>query len=180
MRAITFIIETAFNIVLSLFLVRAMLQFVRANFRNPITQFITRFTNPVIMPLRKILPPLGKVDTASVTSCILIALGMSAILILLKQHSLVSISQNPAGFLLFSLKQLLQVLLQLYWFLILFSIIISWMQPQQHSPLTSLLSELTEPVLAPVRRLIPPIGGLDLSPIPVLIILSALQYQFAV
>jgi len=178
MKAITFLIETSLSIILSIFLVRAILQLVRANFKNPITQVITRFTNPLIMPLRKVLPPLGKIDTASIVSCILVALLMTAILIFLRAFNFDEIIQNPTAFLLYSCKRLFLNLLQLYWLLILFSIIISWIQPQQHSPLTSLLNELTEPLLAPARRLIKPIGGLDLSPIPVLLILSALQYQF--
>ena len=179
MKAITFIIETVLSIILSMFLIRVILQWVRANFRNPITRVITRFTNPLILPLRKILPPIGKMDTASLISCLLIALLMTALLMLFKGQSFESILQNPIGFLILSFRQLIQILLQLYWIMILFTIILSWMQPQQHSPLTALLSELTEPLLAPARRLIPPIGGLDLSPIPVLILISALQYQFA-
>lgn len=177
MKAILFLTETILSVVLSLFLIRALLQIVRANFRNPITQVITRFTNPMIMPLRKILPPLGKIDTASVVSCLLVAMGMTAALILISQHGFSAIAQNPMGFLLLSIKRIATGLLQLYWLLILFSILMSWVQPQQHSPLTSLLSELTEPLLAPARRLIKPIGGLDLSPIPVLFIITALQIQ---
>jgi len=177
MKAITFLVETSLSIILSVFLVRAILQLVRANFRNPITQVITKFTNPVIMPLRKVLPPVGKIDTASIISCVIVALLMTAVLIFLRAFNFDEIVQNPSAFLLYSFKRLILNLLQLYWLLILFTIIISWIQPQQHSPLTALLSELTEPLLAPARRIIKPIGGLDLSPIPVLLILSALQYQ---
>ncbi len=180
MRAIIFLIETTFNLVLSLFLIRMILQWVRGNFRNPITQIITRTTNPLILPLRKILPPIGKLDTASLVSCILIVVLMTLSILLLQQVEIDLLLSQPKILILESLRRLLLVFLQLYWMLILFSIILSWMQPQQHSPLTALLSELTEPVLKPVRRLIKPIGGLDLSPIPILILLSALIHQFSV
>lgn len=180
MRAIIFLIETIFNLVLSLFLIRMILQWVRGNFRNPITQIITRTTNPLILPLRKILPPIGKLDTASLVSCILIVVLMTLSILLLQQVEIDLLLSQPKILILESLRRLLLVFLQLYWMLILFSIILSWMQPQQHSPLTAVLSELTEPVLKPMRRFIKPIGGLDLSPIPILIVLSALIHQFTI
>ena len=179
MRAIIFLIETIFNLVLSLFLIRMILQWVRGNFRNPITQIITRTTNPLILPLRKILPPIGKLDTASLVTCVLIAVVMTLCVLLLQQLEIDLLLNKPKLLILECLRRLLLCFLQLYWMLILFSIILSWMQPQQHSPLTALLSELTEPVLQPMRRFIKPIGGLDLSPIPVLILLSALIHQFS-
>lgn len=180
MRAIIFLIETIFNLVLSLFLIRMILQWVRGNFRNPITQIITRTTNPLILPLRKILPPIGKLDTASLVSCVLIVVLMTLSILLLQQVEIDLLLNQPKILILESLRSLLLVFLQLYWMLILFSIILSWMQPQQHSPLTAVLSELTEPVLKPMRRFIKPIGGLDLSPIPILIVLSALIHQFTI
>ena len=180
MRAIIFLIETTFNILLSIFLIRMILQSVRGNFRNPITQVITRLTNPLILPLRKILPPIGKLDTASLIACLLIAFLMALCVLLLQSVDIDLLFNEPKFLILEVLRRLLLCFLQLYWMLILFSIVLSWMQPQQHSPLTALLSELTEPVLKPVRRLIKPIGGLDLSPIPILIILSALIHQFSV
>lgn len=180
MRAISFLIETCFNLALSIFLIRIILQWVRANFRNPITQVITRYTNPLILPLRKILPPIGKLDTASLVACLMIAILMTLILLSIQQVEFSQILSHPQMLILESLRRLLLCLLQLYWILIFFSIILSWMQPNQHSPLTALLSELTEPLLKPMRRIIKPIGGLDLSPIPVLLILSALQYQFSI
>jgi len=180
MRAISFITETCFSILLSIFLIRMILQWVRANFRNPITQIITRFTNSLILPLRKMLPPIGKLDTASLASCLLISFLMTICLMLLKGIGFDQISSNPSILIMEVLRTLCLALLQLYWLLILFSIILSWVQTQHHSPLSSLLHELTEPLLAPCRKLIKPIGGLDLSPIPLLILLSALQYQFSV
>ena len=179
MRAISFLIETSFNIILSIFLLRMILQWVRANFRNPIIQVITRITNPVILPLRKILPPIGKLDTASLITCISIAILMSLVLFLMKGNDLSAILSQPQALIFDSLRRLLLSIVQLYWILILFSIILSWMQPHQHSPLTAVLSELTEPLLKPMRRIIKPIGGLDLSPIPLLILLSALMHQFS-
>ena len=163
MRAIIFLIETSFNIILSIFLIRMILQWVRANFRNPIIQVITRFTNPIILPLRKILPPIGKLDTASLIACLSIASLMTLSLFLLHGIELNVILSQPQVLILDTLRRLLLSIVQLYWILILFCIILSWTQPQQHSPLTALLSELTEPLLKPMRRLIKPLGGLDCS-----------------
>ncbi len=180
MRALTFLIETSFNIVLSIFLIRMTLQWVRANFSNPIVQVVTRFTNPVILQLRKVVPPIGKLDTASLIACIAIAALMSFSLFLLNGVEMNAILGQPKFLLLDTARRLLLCIVQLYWVLILFTIILSWMQPHQHSPLTAVLSELTEPLLKPMRRILKPIGGLDLSPIPVLILLSALIHQFSI
>lgn len=179
MKAIIFLINAGFSIVLSVFLIRAILQIVRGNFRNPITQAITRFTNPLIMPLRKVLPPLGKIDTATLVSCILIAAAMNLVLVFLGAVPIIFFVQQPYGFVLAIFLRLFLALLQLYWGLIIFTIILSWAQPHQHSPLSAFLRELSDPILRPARRIIPPLGDLDVSPIPVLLILSALQYQFS-
>lgn len=179
MKALAYLVETTLTIILCVFLLRAILQMIRANFRNPITQAITRFTNPVIMPLRKIIPPIGKIDSASVISVLFVACVITTINLLFQGQPLNVITQYPLDFLAATIKKITLILLQLYWFLIFFGILISWMQPHQHSPLSSILDELTEPLLRPARRLIKPIGGMDLSPIPVLIILTALQYQFS-
>jgi len=177
MKALSYLVETTLTIIVCVFLLRAILQIIRANFRNPITQTITRFTNPVIMPLRKILPPIGKIDSASVLSVLIIACVITMINLLFHGQSLSVIAQYPLDFFVATIRKIVLILLQLYWFLIFFGILLSWMQPHQHSPLSSILDELTEPLLRPARRLIKPIGGMDLSPIPVLIILTALQYQ---
>jgi YggT family protein len=105
---------------------------------------------------------------------------MSFSLFLLNGVEMNAILGQPKFLLLDTARRLLLCIVQLYWVLILFTIILSWMQPHQHSPLTAVLSELTEPLLKPMRRILKPIGGLDLSPIPVLILLSALIHQFSI
>ena len=179
MKALIFHTQASLSFILGVFLVRALLQIVRANFRNPITQVITQYTNPLIMPLRKILPPIGKIDTATIVSCLFIALLMNSILVFLGAMPLSYFVSQPYGFLIAVILRIFLTVLNLFWLLILFSIILSFAQPNQHSPLTSVLHELTDPLLRPARKFIKPIGGLDLSPIPVLLILSALQYQFS-
>lgn len=179
MKALIFLVQISFTILLSIFILRAILQIVRGNFRNPVAQAIMRITNPLILPLRKFLPPLGKIDTATIVSCILIVVAMNTVLISISAYPLTTFAQQELGFIKALFLRLLITIINLYWLLILFTILISWMQPQQHSPLTAFLSDVTEPILAPARRLIKPVGGLDLSPIPILLILSALQYQFS-
>ncbi|MBT8142409.1 MAG: YggT family protein [Gammaproteobacteria bacterium] len=179
MAALTFLLEIFLNLFLSIYLLRFILQMVRANFRNPIAQAITRLTNPVVMPLRKVLPPIGKIDSASMVSCLLVAIICQFILHSLRMRGLDWLSENFSILLIGSALLLVFSLIQLYIVLIIFQIILSWIQPTQHSPLTAFLHELTAPLLTPARRLIKPIGGLDLSPALVILILAAIQVQLA-
>jgi len=179
MKAIFYLLNIALTLGVGLFLIRLFLHLVKANFRNPITEVIAKITNPIILPLRKVFPAVGKIDSASVIATILASLIMIVILLLVRGIPVAELIERPLDILWMSLKNLLSLSLQLYWILILFSILLSWIQQGNHSPITSFIHELTEPLLAPVRRLIPPIGGMDISPIPVIILISALQQQFS-
>ncbi len=176
MKALIYLINISLSIFVGAFILRFLLQVVRANFRNPVVELVTKITNPLIIPLRKVLPPIKKIDTASLIACLISSLGMIIIMQLLLAGTL----SQPLDLVWAALRNLLSMTLTLYWILIIFHILISWIQPGSHSPFTALIYQLTEPVLAPARRLIPPIGGLDLSPIPVLILLSAFRVQFGV
>jgi len=131
---------------------------------------VLRFTSPVVLPLRRLLGPVGRVDVASLAALLLVQLAGTAALRLAAGLALA-----PGPLLLHGLLGLAQTVLQFYFIVVLAYVILSWIAPGAYSPATRLLSALCEPLLRPVRRIIPPIAGLDLAPVFVLIGLQALQ-----
>ncbi len=170
MDAIRYLVGALLWLAVFAFLMRVVLQLVRADFRNPIAQAIVRITNPLVLPLRRVIPPLGKIDAASIVALLLVELAAAAILLSLEGLGLPS-APVLARFTLFDLAQ---KLLQFYLVAILIYVVLSWVAPGTYSPAGALLASICEPLLAPVRRIIPPIGGLDLSALFVLIGLQAL------
>lgn len=162
--ALSYLISTVIDLYVTAILLRLLLQWVRADFYNPLSQFLVKITNPVLVPARRIIPSIGRLDTASVVVMLLLEL---------LQLTLISlIGQTEFGFqflLLFAIRKLLVSLLLLYLVLIIARVIISWIANQSRHPLIPLIYQLTEPVLRPFSRLIPPIGGVDLSPLFALI-----------
>jgi len=161
MSALIFIVETLLSFALFVVLLRLFLQWSRADFRNPFSQAVVRLTNPLVMPLRRILPPVGRIDTASVVSVAIVA--MVEVWILVELHG----DETPT--LLVWVRdaaiEILRTTLWTYFYAIFIYALLSFIAPGGYSPAQSLLTSLCEPVLRPVRRLIPPIGGLDLSPL---------------
>jgi YggT family protein len=170
MNAIIFIVETLLSLLLFVFLLRLFMQWSRADFRNPISQAVVRLTNPLVMPLRRVLPPVRRVDTASVVSVVIVALVEVAIV-----YALRGFEVPPLVFWLRAAAvEIVRTTLWTYFYAIFLYALLSLIAPGGYSPVQSLLTSLCEPVLRPVRRLIPPIGGLDLSPLWVCIAIQAL------
>ena len=169
MEAILYIVRAVLWLVVFAFLMRVILQVVRADFRNAIAQAIVRITNPLVLPLRRVIPPIGKFDAASLVALLLVEFAAAAILLSLSGFTL-----EPAGLVRFAVIDLLRNVLQFYLVAIIIYVILSWVAPGTYSPAGALLASICEPLLAPVRRVIPPIGGLDLSALFVLIGLQAL------
>lgn len=171
MDAVIFIVDTLLSLALFVALLRLFLQWSRADFRNPISQAVVRLTNPLVMPLRRILPPVGKVDTASVVSVVIVALVEVAILFALRGYPM-----PPAAlpWLREAAIEILRTTLWTYFYAILLYAVLSFIAQGGYSPVQSLLVSLCEPVLRPIRRLIKPIGGLDLSPLWACIAIQAL------
>lgn len=169
MEAILYIVRALLWLVVFAFLLRVILQVVRADFRNAIAQAIVRVTNPLVLPLRRVIPPIGKFDVASLVALLLVQFAAAAILLSLSGFAL-----EPAGLARVALMELLRNVLQFYLVAIIIYVILSWVAPGTYSPAGALLASICEPLLAPVRRVIPPIGGLDLSALFVLIGLQAL------
>ena len=170
MSAIIFIVETLLSLLLIVFLLRVFMQWSRADFRNPVSQAVVRLTNPLVMPLRRVLPPVRRVDTASVVSVVLVALLDVAIVYLLRGFEVPPLAFWLRG----AAIEIVRTTLWTYFYAIFLYALLSLIAPGGYSPVQSLLTSLCEPVLRPVRRLIPPIGGLDLSPLWVCIAIQAL------
>jgi YggT family protein len=168
--AFTFIVETLLSLALFVVLARLLLQWTRADFRNPICQAIVRITNPLILPLRRVLPPIGKLDTASVIAVLLVATVDVACIFALHGIGI----PGPLTWLKVVLTEIAHTLLWTYLYAIFLYAILSLIAPGGYSPLQSVLTTLCEPVLRPVRRLIPAVAGLDLSPMWAIIVIYAI------
>ena len=151
------------------FILRLLLPLLKANMRNPISQAVLRATNPLVMPLRRILPPIGRVDTASV-----IALLLVQFLTVLGIALLAGVPTEPAFLVRETLLQLVIGILQFYRFALLIYVIISWLAPHSYSPAGDVLASLCESILKPIRRVIPPLAGLDFAAFFALIGISAI------
>ncbi len=171
MRELIFIVDSLLALVVGAFLLRLLFQLVRADFRNPFSQAIVRLTNPVVVPLRKVLPPVGRVDTASVVAVVLAQMVRTAL-----RFSLgLGAAPSLVTLLLLAVIELLDTTLLLYLVAIFVYVLLSWVSPDGYNPVGRLLSSLVEPLLAPFRRALPTLGGLDLSPVVVILLLSVLR-----
>ena len=167
--SLIYLISTMTDLYVTAILLRLLLQWVKADFYNPLSQFLVKVTNPVLVPARRIIPSVGKLDTASVVVMLLLELLQLVVISLL--------SKTDFGFqfiLLFAVRKLLIALLLTYFVLIIARVIISWFAAQSRHPLIPLVYQLTEPVLRPINRFLPSMGGVDLSPLIALIALRAL------
>jgi len=167
-QALYFIVGTLAQLVLLLFLLRFWLPVLRIDFRNPLAQGVLRLTSPLIVPVRRFLPPLGRIDTATVL--VLVVLQVLTILLLL------TLSGRMADLVLIVAVAVLELAihsLRLFFFVVLISVVLSWIAPQTYNPIISMVNAMAAPVLRPFRRIIPPIGGLDISPIFAIIMLQA-------
>ena len=170
MSAIIFIVETLLSLALFVVLARLLLQWTRADFRNPLCQAVVRMTNPVILPLRRLLPPVGKVDSASVVAVLLVAVVDVACLFALHGLGLPPLIVWVRQVLI----EIARTLLWTYFYAIFLYALLSLIAPGGYSPLQSVLTSLCEPLLRPIRRLIPAVAGLDLSPLWAIIGIQAI------
>lgn len=159
--AAIYLIQTLGSLYLLIVLLRFLLQLVRADFYNPLSQFIVRATKPLLMPLRRIIPGYGGLDFASLVLGIAIQLAMLIMIILLMGYAL------PNILLLVSWAAIgvLALFVKIFFFALIISVILSWVAQGSYNPAVTLINQLCEPILAPIRKILPALGGLDLSPI---------------
>ncbi|CAA6817925.1 MAG: Integral membrane protein YggT, involved in response to extracytoplasmic stress (osmotic shock) [uncultured Thiotrichaceae bacterium] len=161
---LVFLVSTLFNLYITLLLVRMMLGLSKADFYNPISQFIIKITNPVIIPLRRFIPSVGKVDTSAVVA----SLGLKALEVFL-MSLIAGASFMDQNLVKLILGDLLRMIVWIYIIALIIQAIISWVGSAHGNPIVPILNSLTDPLLRPVRRVIPPVAMVDLSPLVVIL-----------
>lgn len=166
-QAIIFLLDTAFHLLVLAALMRFYLQLFRAPFRNPLAQMVVALTDFAVKPLRRVIPGLGGMDLASMALAWLAELVLLVLVFLVRYQSLPDGSVLPA-LLFLSLIALVRLSLYILIGVLIVQAILSWFSP--YHPLMPLFDTLTRPFLAPLRRVIPGLGGVDLSPLVLLVI----------
>lgn len=174
-QALHYIIEALASLYILVLLLRIWLPLLRADFRNPLAQGILRLTSPLVVPLRRIIPSFGRLDTA--TLLVAFAVQYAAVFLILLLYVAFEIMSMPTigAIALTSVIKLIMLSVNLFAFAILIRVVLSWVAPGMHNPATAIIATLSEPVLRPLRRVIPPMGGFDLSPMLAIIGLFALN-----
>lgn len=166
-NALSFLISTLFGLYILAVLLRFLFQLFRADFHNPFSQFILRITTPALRPLRNIIPGVKGIDWPAMVLLLILQLVLLVILGLLQNHI------PPIGnLIILAIASLMKLTIYVFMFALFVSFILSWVAPGTYNFMTSILSSLTEPLLAPIRRRIPPAGGLDFSLLIALILLQ--------
>ena len=165
-----FLIETLLDLYIIVLMLRFILQQVRADFYNPISQFIVKATSPVLNPARKIIPGFSGIDMATIVVVVVFIIVKIYIIALLSGYT-----PTILALLLTGVRDFITLALNIFIFSIIIQAILSWINPDPYNPVSGLLSSITRPVLEPFRRIIKPVGGLDLSPLFALIALMFVQ-----
>ena len=166
-----YLIQTFLSLYLMAMLLRFLLQLVRADFYNPICQFLVKVTNPLVIPLRRVIPGYAGIDTASLLLSLLLQLLSIVALLLINGLGL----PNVGLLLVWSVLGVIGLLVNIYFFALLGMIILSWIAPGSKHPAIYLLYQITEPVMAPFRKMLPAMGGMDFSPILLFILINVIK-----
>ena len=158
---------------LTVVLLRFLLQLARADFYNPISQFAVKATNPLLRPLRRFIPGWGGIDGAALVLAVIIQ-AITFFLILVALNSGIP-AINPLTLLSWSILNVLDLIVKIYFWSVIAVVVVSWIAPQSNHPAIQLVAQITEPVMRPVRNVMPSLGGLDLSPIIVFLILNVIS-----
>jgi len=166
------VINTLFDLYILLVLLRFLLQMLRADFYNPVSQFIVKLTTYPLRMLRRVIPSVGGQDTAAIVLCLVLIYGKFLVLRLLSipavqiggvMAPLSGVSY--AGLLVFCIADLIALVLTVFLVAVIIQVILSWINPGQYNPVIGLVHKLSDPILKPIRKLVPALGGLDLSPL---------------
>ncbi len=164
-----FLIEAVFSLYIAAIIIRLLLGFSRADFHNPLSQFLVKITNPVLVPLRRFIPSIGKIDT----SAVLVAYGLTVV----KLSLIFLISRGAVMFpesLLWGFGELIKSIIWIYIIALIIQAVISWIGSAQGNPVVPLVNSLTYPILKPIRKVVPLVGMMDLSPLVAILGLNVL------
>ncbi len=170
--ATIYILQTLGSLYLLIVLLRFILQLVRADFYNPLSQFILRATQPLLKPLRRVIPSVMGLDLASLVLALGVQLILMAITLILMGYG---VGVFFPELLVWSIIGVTSLFLKVFYFALIVSVILSWVAPGGGSPAAELINQICEPLLAPFRRLLPNMGGLDISPIFAFIALNLID-----
>ncbi len=163
-QAALFIIQVSFESYVMVLVLRLVLHAIRAEIHHPVSQFVMKLTRPTVQPLQRFLPVTKGIDCAVVG--LIVALEMIKVtLVFFIEHQAI---HHVSGLLIYGVGDFFDQVITLYFYAVLFQIIISWVRPNQYNPILDLLYRMTAPILGPAQRMIPTIGGIDISPIPVM------------
>ncbi len=167
---LVFLVKTVLGVYVTLLVLRFLLQWARADFHNPISQFVVKLTSPVLQPVRRLVPSIKGLDTSSlVVAWVIKALELMVLALLLGFSGVAWLAP------FWAIPALVKLLINIFLFAIIIRVVLSWVNPDPYNPAFSLLGRLTDPLMVPAQRLLPPIGGIDLSPMVVMIVLVLLQ-----
>jgi YggT family protein len=177
-HALVFIINAVLGLYTAAVLLRFLMQQVRADLYNPFAQAVMKITNPLLLPLRRLVRPWNRIDLASLVLAILLQLLNVVVVTALANLTHGDgdrFAYTPGFLLLWTVLKLIYILVNLYFFTILVEALSSWFN-QGRNPVDGLLRPLNAPLLRPVRRVLPPLSGLDFSPLVVLLLLQVIGY----
>ena len=163
-----FLVKTLFDLYLFVLVLRLILVFVRADYFNPLSQLVVKLTNRIITPLRRIIPNVATIELSTLFVIIVVEIIKFTII-----SFLVTNSVNILGVIILAILDTLRTILSTFFYAILIQALLSWIQPGT-SPITQVLNKITSPIIRPIQRILPPVAGFDLSPIPALIGLQVL------
>ncbi|WP_312386294.1 YggT family protein [Atlantibacter hermannii] len=166
MKTLTFLISTALELYTMVMLLRIWMQWARCDFYNPLAQFVVKATQPIVGPLRRILPSMGPIDTASLVMAFVLSLIKSMVLFMV-------ITFQPIIWIAALLILIKTIGLLVFWVLLVMALM-SWVS-RDRSPVEYVLMQLTEPLLSPIRRMLPAMGGIDFSPMVLVLLLYVLN-----
>jgi len=164
---IIFLTDSLFSLYILAVLLRFLLQWCGAPFYNPISQFLVKVTHPPLRILRRFIPPLGKIDTSSIVLVLILQMLANFIILILK-----GITINIGALTILSITDLVSLLINIFIFSVFARALLSWLNPGSFDAASSILANLTEPLLDLCRKFIPDLGGIDLSPLAALLFLQ--------
>lgn len=167
---LVFLIDTVFSLYILAVLLRLLLQWVRADFYNPISQFLIKITQPPLKLLRRFVPAVGHIDTSSLVLALALQMLSDGVILALQ-----GVSVGLVSLLVLAFSQLISAIINIFIFAIFARAILSWINPGDYRAASSVLSHLSEPVLTLCRNFVPDMGGIDLSPLVGLVFLQLLK-----
>lgn len=167
---LSFLVQILFGFYIMIVILRFLLQLFKADFYNPISQFIVKLTSPVLTPIRRVIPGIAGLDISS----LLLAWALMTLELMLI-YAIAGAGMQLVASLLLAIPELVDLIINIFLFSIIIQVILSWLGQVGYNPAASLIYSITEPLLGPARRLIKPIGGLDLSPMLAMVGLTLLK-----